>query len=173
MGWSIAIALLVILLYLLFVPLVLYIDTDNNAYYVQIRGLAKASIEGDKQELIRIRLDALFSHFYFYPLRKKKTKKKAEKPGEKEPKKRTFHLDRAKWVKYTNIGRRLLHSFRLKRLEVDVDTGDCIQNARLYPVFAFLNHYAGNFRVNFQDRNRLLLQVENRPIYIIKAFINP
>lgn len=173
MGWGIAIALLVVLLYLLFVPLVLYVNTDNNAYYVKVRGLAKASIEGDKQYFIRIRLDTLFSHFYFYPLRKKKSKKKAEKTKEKLPKKRTFHLDQAKWIKYTNIGRRLLRSFHLKRLEVDVDTGDCIQNARLYPVFAFLNHYVGNFRVNFQDRNRLLLHVQNRPIYIIKAFINP
>ncbi len=172
-GWIIAFLLLLFLIYLLFAPLILYINTDEQAYYVQMKGLAKASIEGDKKEFLRIRLDTLFSHFYFYPLRKKKSKKELKEKKDSGRNKRWSKIDQDKLIRYGKIGKGLLRSFELKRLEVAVDTGDCIQNAKLYPVFAFLNFYAGDFSVNFQDRNRVVLYLQNRAVNIIKVFINP
>ena len=53
-----------------------------------------------------------------------------------------------------------------------MDTGNCILNAKLYPLFALLNYYTGNFYINFQGRNQLVLLVKNRPIDIIKSLIN-
>ena len=67
---------------------------------------------------------------------------------------------------------KLFKSFKVKKLLVDVDTGDCILNAKLYPVFGFLNYYVGSFKVNFEGRNQLVFQMQNRPINIIKSFIN-
>ncbi len=172
-GWIIAILLLFFLIYLLFAPLVLYINTDEQAYFVQMKGLAKASVEGDKKEFLRIRLDTLFSHFYFYPLRRKKAKKRLQDKTQIQRKKKGSKMDREKFTRYAKIGRGLLRSFELKRLEVALDTGDCIQNARLYPAFAFLNFYVGDFSINFQDRNRVVLYMQNRAVNIIKVFINP
>ena len=42
---------------------------------------------------------------------------------------------------------RLLKSFKVQKLLVDIDTGDCILNAKLYPIFGFLNYHVGNFKV--------------------------
>ncbi|MBT8222174.1 MAG: hypothetical protein KJN96_03290 [Eudoraea sp.] len=172
-GWIIAGLLLLILLYLLFAPLVLYLNTDEQAYFVQLKGLAKASIEGDKREFLKIRLDTLFSHFYFYPLRRKKVKKADQKKEKAQQKKSLTKIDQRKINRYARIGRGLLRSFELKRLEVALDTGDCIQNAKLFPVFAFLDFYVGDFNINFQNHNRVVLHLQNRAVNIIKVFINP
>lgn len=149
--------------YLLLIPVILHIDTDMNQYYVQLRGLAKASFEGDEEEVIRIRLKVLFMDFLFYPLRKPDPGKK--KIAGSRIKKRKKSMGYGK-------GLRLLRSFSVKRLLLDIDTGDCIHNAKLYPLFAFLNYYVGGFHVNFSGRNQLVLHLQNRPLYIIKSIIN-
>ena len=72
MYWIIILILLLFLiLYLLLIPIVLLIDTATNQYYIQLKGLAKASVERHVEELIRIKLKITFLCFYFYPLRKK------------------------------------------------------------------------------------------------------
>ncbi|NNE78199.1 MAG: hypothetical protein HKN31_14145 [Pricia sp.] len=153
-----------VLLYLLFVPIELYFNTDTNQYYAQLRGLAKVSIEGDREEVIRIRLRTLFRNFYFYPLRKSGTEstKKIEKTKKKRRK--------------TRIGFKkiigVMKSFKTKQLFLDMDTGDCLMNAKLYPVFTFINYYKGNLNINYLGRNQLVLHLENRPIRIIRSFIN-
>ena len=149
---------------LLFVPIELYIDTIANQYYLRLRGLAKAKIEGDKEELLRIRLNVLFRNFYFYPLKKigSPKAKKIEKTKSKRTRKRTR-------IKKTI---RVLKSFKVKRLFVNIDTGDCLLNAKLYPAFTFMNYHKGNFNINFEGRNQMVLYLRNRPIRIIKSFIN-
>ncbi|WP_273565695.1 hypothetical protein [Maribacter halichondriae] len=66
-------------IYLLLVPIILYIDTTTNQYYIQLLGLAKASIQGDKEELICIRLKVFFLNFSLYPLRKSNSENKKQK----------------------------------------------------------------------------------------------
>ena len=174
MAWII-ISLVVVLfiLYLLFVPLVLFIDTDQRVGYLQVKGLAKASVESHKSELIRIRLDALFTHFYFYPLQKIfKPKSKKKEIAAKAKKKKTIK-EPSDWIRYGKIGKRILQSFKVKKFRVVIDTGDCIQNARLFPVAAFLDRYLFDCQVNYQNHNYLGVHLVNRPINILKAFINP
>jgi hypothetical protein len=148
----------------LLVPVELYINTTSNQYYVQLKGLARASVEGNAEEVIRIRLRAFYRNFYFYPLKymgMPKTKKL----------KKSIEIKRKKKVPVRNI-LRVLKSFKVKKLFVDIDTGNCITNAKLYPAFAFLNYYHGGFNINFEGRNQLVLFIQNKPIYIIKSFIN-
>ncbi len=160
----ILIVLSAILCYLLFLKIVLYVDTANNEYYVQAKGLVKAKIETHETELIQIKFNALFLKFSFFPLRKSKEKKKKTKTDKTTVSKRRI-------IKIQRVIR-IARTFKLVQLLVDVDTGDCITNAKLYPPFAFINYYGGQFRVNFEGRNQLLLNVQNRPIRIIKSFIN-
>ena len=156
---------LAMLLYLLFVPMVLFIDTDTNEYYIQLKGLAKANLETHEEKLLQIRLRAFFRDFYFYPLQnvgisgKEKIAKKTRTKGGKK-----ISLKQ---------GLGLLHSFKLKRFLLDIDTGNCIQNAKLYPVLELMSYKLGDFKVNFIGRNRFVLHMQNRPIYILKSFINP
>lgn len=162
---GIFILLILLLLGLLLVPIQIYINTANNQYYLQLKGVARANLEGDTEEVIRIKLKVFFTNFYFYPLKKigAAKPKKLKKSTVKKPK---------KGIPVKKI-RRVLNSFKVKELFVDIDTGDYISNAKLYPVFAFLNYYRGGFNINFEGRNQVVLFIQNRPIHIIKSFINP
>ena len=153
-----------ILCYLLFLKMVLYIDTANNEYYVQAKGLVKAKIESHETELIQIKFNTLFLKFSFFPLRKSKKKRKKTKTDKAS-------VSRHRTVEIQKL-LRIIKTFKVVQLLVDIDTGDCITNAKLYPPFALMNYYGGQFSVNFEGRNRLLLNVQNRPIRIIKSFIN-
>lgn len=158
------ILILLLMLSLLLIPIVLFIDTATNQYYLQLPGLARASVESHAEEFIRVKLKLFFLNFYFYPLKNngsnktKKTENKIVKKGEK-------NIDFGK-------GLRVLKSIRVKRLLVEIDTGDCILNSKLYPIFAFLNYKKGKFNINFEGKNRLALHLYSRPIYIIKSFFN-
>ncbi|MBO0324276.1 hypothetical protein J0X14_18345 [Muricauda sp. CAU 1633] len=154
--------LLVVLLALglLFVPIQIYIDTDTLQYFVRIKGLAKASVEPDKKELLRIRLKVLFFERCFYPI------KKSSKP--KPPQKKTKHKRKIKFGKIVGV----IRSFEVRRFALDMDTGDYVVNAKMYPVFMLLNQYVASFHINFEDRNRLLVDIRNRPYRILKSFIN-
>ncbi|WP_299215347.1 hypothetical protein [uncultured Aquimarina sp.] len=159
------ISLFIIAIYILLLPIVICVDTNANEYYIQLKGLAKASIEEDKEEVIRIKLKMLFLNFHFFPLKKIGLVKK-KKVKKKSTKKRKNRIN-------IRTGLRLLKSFKVKKMLLDIDTGDCISNAKLYPVFAFLKYYTkGSFNINFDGRNEMALYVQNRPIHIIKSFIN-
>ncbi|SNR72077.1 hypothetical protein SAMN06265371_1104 [Lutibacter agarilyticus] len=152
---------LLVVLYVLLMPIILFIDTDTNEYYVQVKGLAKASLEPIKIELLRVKLNVLFMTFYFYPLKYKwsKRNKKEQKSFNKQP------------VKFKKIVR-ILKSFKVKKMLLKIDTGDPILNVKLYAIFSLLNYSAGNFSVNFKNKNQLALHIENRPIDMIRSFIN-
>ncbi|NAY91314.1 hypothetical protein GTQ34_05225 [Muricauda sp. JGD-17] len=161
---TLLLVILLLIVGLLLIPFEIYINTNSNQYYAQLRGLAKASIEQDKEEVLRIRLKVPFKNFFFYPLRKSSVSQQKKTVKKKVKKKRR------------KIGPRrilsVLKSFKIKKMLVDIDTGNCITNAKLYPVFALLNHYFGRFQINFEGRNQMVLLLQNRPIYIIRSFIN-
>ncbi len=154
---------LLLILYLLFVPVELFIDTTTNEYYIQLKGLAKASVVTDAKEVLKIKLKITFFNFYFYPLKKKSP------PKNKEIGKR----NEIRTMKRIGLRKslRMLRSFKVKRILLDIDTGDWILNAKLYPFFGFLNYHVGKFDINFEGRNRLALHLVNRPIYILKSLI--
>lgn len=162
---TVFLALFVLLIiYLLLAPIVLYINTAEGQYYIRLKGLAKASIEGHKEELLRIKLKIFSRNFYFYPLKKIGAAKK----------KKSVKRNGRKTMRRIGIGRmlRMLRSFKVRRVLLDIDTGNCISNAKLYPFFVLLNYTSGEFRINFEGRNTMALHLENRPIHIIKSFIN-
>jgi len=165
--WIVIGVILLLLLAFLFIPLNLVLDTRTHEYYVQAAGLAKMRIEGDEEAIVRLRLQALFRSYYFYPLdwieRPKRIQEKREKKRKK--KRKTTNLS---WRTIL----RVLKSFRVKRFWVHLDTGDCIANAKLYPAFALLNYLGVDLGVNFHGRNELVLHMQNRPIWLLRSFVN-
>ncbi len=153
-----------LILYLLFMPLELLVDSTERLLSLRAGGLAKASVEEDPAEGIRLHLRALFMNFYWRPSDFHK-RQAAQKTKEKQRKstKRNFHPN---WTK-------LLRSFRLKAFRLDLDTGDVVLNAKLFPLFTLLDYRFGGFAINFRDYNRLYLRMENRPIRLLTAIINP
>lgn len=159
---------LLLIIYLLLIPIVLFIDTATNQYYFQLQGLAKVSIESHKEELLRIKLKIFFLKFYFYPLKNvdlSNRKKKVKEDEKKNSKKSSKGIGIMKSL-------RILKSFKVKRLFIDVDTGDWVLNAKLYPFYALFNSNSVKFNINFLGRNQMALHMFSRPIYIIKSFIN-
>ena len=165
--WIVLGVVLLLFLALLFMPLNLVLDTRTHEYYVQAAGLAKMRIEGDEKAIIRLRLQALFRSFYFYPIdwidRPKRIEEKRERKKKKKKKATKLSL---------RTILRVLKSFKVKRFWVHLDTGDCIANAKLYPGFALLNYLGGNFGVNFHGRNEVVLHLQNKPIRLLRSFIN-
>jgi len=158
-------ALILLVIYILLVPIIIFIDTNTNQYYIHLKSLAKISIEGNEESLIKIKLKLFFLNFNFFPLRKNKKYIKKE-----HLKKRNSKTSRNRISAKTSI--RLLKTFKVKHFVLNIDTGDCIYNAKLYPIFALLNYRIGHFKINFIGNNQLKLHLENRPIYILKSFIN-
>ena len=153
---------LLLVIYLLFIPVVLLVNTKSNQYYIHLQGLAKLNVEPHKEDLIKIKLKVLFLNFSFYPL-KKDIKSPEKKKTTKIKKKKRMSLQTAY---------KLLKSFKVKQCLIKIDTGNCITNAKLFPVFYFLNYKIGRFNINFDGKNELVLCLRNRPIYILKSFIN-
>lgn len=162
--FTILASIFILLIYLMYVPITVCIDTLKNEYYINIQGLTKASIERHEKELFRIKLKLLFLNYYIYPLKKKRSVKQKKI-------KKLFSLNKVKHLKLSRI-LKLVKTFKIKRFFIDIDTGHFILNARLYPLFALLNYNNGNYHINFQGRNQMVLHLKNRPIRIIKSFIN-
>lgn len=145
-------------------PMILVVDTNNEQYYVQMKGVARADVIKDDKEIFIIKLKFFFLKFYIHPLKAKKEKKSGITKAVKVDKK-------TKKLSFRTIVR-IMRSFKVKKFYMNIDTGDCITNSKLYPVFAFLNYQFGGFHINYKGQNALVLAVENRPIRIIKSFFN-
>jgi len=157
--------ILLLITYLLLVPIIFFINTRKHHYYLQIVGLAKVFVESDEEQWMKLKLKLLFLNFTFYPLKtigSKKAKTLKAKPKKKKSRKR---MDYETFL-------RIIRSFNVEKFYLNIDTGNCIYNAKLYPLFAFLNYKMGGFHINFRGNNQLVLVIKNRPIRIIRAFIN-
>ena len=160
------IAILVLfLIYLLLIPIIIVIDTVNNQYYVQMKGLLKANVLPDENEILKVRLKIFFLRFNFYPLKKRLSPNKSKKTKKNHGKKPKRNVDFKTVL-------RVIRSFKIKRFYLNTDSGNCITNAKLYPLFALLKYYKGGYNINFLGQNVLILAIENRPIRIIKSIIN-
>lgn len=154
-----------LLLYILWVPIVVCVDTVKNQYYVSVKGLAMASIVAHKEELVQIKLKIIFFKFYFFPIRKLTAPKKKKARKKQSRKRKSTRMSSSTLL-------RILKSFRVKKFFINLDTGDCITNAKLYPAFAFLDYTLGGFNINFDGKNEMVLYLNNRPFYILRSIIN-
>jgi hypothetical protein len=151
-------------LYLLFIPLILEVDTIRQDYYLRIGTLALIKLEPHTDKLMQLRLRTLYRNFYFYPLTYKSTEKKTS-PAQKKKK------QGIRKIKIRTV-LKIVRSFKVKKLKVVMDTGNWIVNSKWYPVFYFMNEYGGKWAINYEGKNSLQLRVMNRPVYLLKSFIN-
>ena len=68
--------------------------------------------------------------------------------------------------------RKLLRTIKVKRFLLDIDTGDYVLNAKMVPWTVAAQFAGANVSVNFQNRNRLVLELHDRAFDILKSFIN-
>ena len=151
---------------LLFVPLVLTIDSVRHKYYLAARGIASLHvIFTDDLPLLRLQLPFYSREFnpFSKPDKKKKTKEKERsQPGEKRRK--GPQMTPAKIMA-------MVRSFRLRRFSLSLDTGDFVQNAMLVPVMQLGRNRGFDVGVNFTGHTDIVLVISNNLWRIGKAYL--
>jgi hypothetical protein len=156
MIWLIIISFsLALLLWLLLVPVILFLDSDKNRYYLTLPGIFKAAVV-PTSELFHIRGWIFFIPFKYYPFKVRKAKKKAKSEiskKKKKSKKRSMNVP----MMFDAV-----RSFRIRKLFLDIDTDDFILNAWLIPAFSYVNAENIRMTANFAGRASLLLDLRVR-----------
>ncbi len=156
-----------LVLWILVAPFVIIIDTVNERYLVKLVTFGSAELLL-REDVIKIVIRVLFLRFSIDPFkpRKKKAGIKKEKPGKPAKKKPFFRSLRS--------GRKfiiqMIRSFRAE-LEAEVDTGDVITNAYLFPAAVFLNRENIHISVNNSGVNNFRLELRNRMIIVLFILI--
>lgn len=178
----ISVIILFFIVWILFVPFRFYIDTKVNQYFLKWSWLIKVSFIPDEVEFFFIRIKIPFYHMHIYPIKKlieeEDDKEEEKKAGKSEkPKKKMFVLRRInkkevrKIKLFSKLGWDVFKALRMRKLDVDIDTGDVIYNAWLIPVFVALNGNRTNLRVNYQGNVTIVLLFEHSVYRILIILI--
>ncbi|MBL7112359.1 MAG: hypothetical protein ISS19_10515 [Bacteroidales bacterium] len=151
-------ALALFLLWLLFAPLIIRVDSDNQRYSLSVPGIFKAMVVPD-DKLFHIRLWVLFIPFKIDPMRRRM--KKGEEQGRNKRKKRRRDFSKLMKARLMAL-KELIRSFTLKKLWLNLDTDDFILNSHLVPVFTTINNQDVNLTVNYEGEISLFMVLNNR-----------
>jgi len=66
---------------------------------------------------------------------------------------------------------RMTSSFRIHTFKVDLDTDDYVLNAYLYPIVEIMRYRGVNVSVNFNGINGIVLDISNRPVRMLVAWL--
>jgi hypothetical protein len=161
--------LLLILLGILFVPIVIRIDTVHEAYFVKVRGICAFRMDHDENELFFV-LNLPFYKKEIHPFRVSETEKKSRKPAEKTPEKKKGGKKKSRMTPSRMIS--LIRSFRVKEFYCSIDSGDYVRNAMLVPVFQVFSKFRNNLSVNFNGEFQLQLYASNNLFRLGRAYLN-
>lgn len=149
----IVLAILVLfLLWIVFVPVYLRINTDLGQYEISQMGTLKLTLHPWDSPVVRLRV------FGFGVNMQRKSKPPSPAASKKE-KKPVVRRSAAAWLGFQ---RGILRSLRLRRLECSVDLDDVVLTARLVPLLMLINRGAVSISTNYVDRNFLRVEVEGR-----------
>lgn len=166
MIWIITIGLFVlIIIWLLFAPIRLVINNVKDDYGVYYgKSFSLSLIPRGLITNWKLKLKILFFEYYirFDQISNKKKKCKNKK-----------EVRKIRMCGSFNQMKSLFHSFKISKFSVDLDTGDCIWNAYLFPILFLLNQKKGiDVKVNYQNNNIVDIEFKNRGIRIIHALIS-
>ncbi|MEL6256961.1 MAG: hypothetical protein AAFR87_33495 [Bacteroidota bacterium] len=162
--WIILVLISLLLSWILFSQLTLEINTKKQLYQLSIEGLGKLGIvpAWEREELLFLRLELWFWRKLEWPISKLSQKRKT--PKRKKRKKRYPKISGKQF-------RRILSSFKVKRLEAQVSSEDPSWNGLWFPIVYGLDRGKGNFEINFRGENSLRLIISNRLIRLLWAWM--
>jgi hypothetical protein len=139
------------------------IDSTTRRYEVQIGRFIRGQLRYEKQLEIDLKIFFFRKRIYLDPF-KATSKKKITKTLTKKP-------NKTKWSNKAPKIQRLIRSFKLEKLWINIDTDDYYYNAILYPIFFFIKGKNYRFQINFAGENEFILILKNRPIRLLSAWI--
>ncbi len=143
---------------ILFLPLTLVINTEQNNYYLELPGYFRADLLFENEPSPKIRFKFFF--FSFSPKQGKKEQKK------QEPKRNSLAVKAP--VKLLSS---ILKKIRVKKFYADIDTGNFPLNAQLIPVAQALNGTNISVNINFNNTNTLDIKIITNFFLLIRTLI--
>ena len=165
MFWYILISIILLtLLWILFGPVIILINTDRNRYRVALPGIFGVSLI-PSDEIFHLRFRVFFIPFTFHPFRTVRRRRK-KKPGKAARKK-----SRGRIYGGIKTAGDAIRSFRIRKLRLDMDTDDFAWNSWLIPAFSMVNNENVQLKVNFEGNLSLQLDLRTRVGTLLWIFI--
>jgi len=168
MWWTLLVVfgfLVLVIIYLLFARLVIDLDSDVNIYKLSFGRLMSGRIVWE--------MDSIWIKLIILGWRKDINVLKPSKPRTKVPaKKPTKKVNRGKFTSpsFKKIFG-VINSFRLKKCNISIDTGNMPLNGILYPLFYMLsNKINKKIGINFWGENLLIVRIENTLARMLWAY---
>lgn len=155
-------AFVLLITWLLWARMVVCVNSYHNRYYFSFGGLVVVE-PWQRAEDFLLRIKVPFFSFYVDPF--KLSRKTARLKRKKKPKSKKGR--KLKLTFYLNWARAALRTFTIKRLQMDMDTGDFVLNAKLTPILFGLSQGDARLQVNYQGQTNLWLEIENRLVRFI------
>lgn len=164
-GWILAGAFLLLVIYLLTAPVWLEIDTEKEVYRAGFHWLLSISVS--------VRGGTLQMDMRFLRIKRKvvvdPSPRETEQPA--KTKRRARKRRRPDGLPVRKIIA-VLRSFRIRELTLQLDTGDQPVNGLLYPLAAWLRHRTGHdIRIGFNGESRLVLRIRNNLARMLWAYL--
>jgi hypothetical protein len=165
MFWILLLILvLLLILWILLIPVMILVRTDTGRYTMSLPGLFSAKVVTG-EDLFLFKGWILFVPYRFNPFVPRKNKRRKRKDPAKKKKK--FRMPSGG----LSLARDALRSVRIRKLELDIDTGDFPLNAWLVPVFSLAEGSNRSLRVNFNGNTSLFLDMRIRLGVLLWAVI--
>jgi len=169
---SVLLLLLLIFLWILWARVVVCINSYQHQYYFSFGGLIKIEpVHEDKQILLGVRVP--FYRFKIDPFSSESGKHKAKKKPRAKAKKKSS-ADNGRKLKfsfYLSTVRDALRTFTVRKMKLDLDTGDFVLNAQLTPVVVLLSRGSAELQVNYLGRTDVWIEIENQLIRLVPLLI--
>jgi hypothetical protein len=150
-------ALIIIIIGMLFIPLIICIDTDKECYEVRLKGLLQLRlISREDMPALRMHVPFYTKEFQLINNQKKQNIKHNENKNRNENGKK-----RSKSRMTPERFMALIRTFKIRQLYVSLDTGDYVNNALLVPLFQWITHYGNQLEVNFNDDTIIRFKASN------------
>jgi hypothetical protein len=155
---ALVVLMLLIVLWVLFTPVLLYADTDEGCYEIRQRGVFQASAHytGGLQWQWKI---------LGIPVRV--ASREPERIARPRPVRKPVSKPAEAWVAFV---RRVFRSVTLTRFQLDIDTGDVVLNAHLIPLFCVVQRRHFRITTNFTGRTYAHVELKAHPHKLLWAF---
>lgn len=143
----------------LVVPLQLEINSKKEKYRVRLYGYTSTRLITNRHEWM-IRIWIFFIPFRYFPFRSGK-RRESSNEGTKKSK---SSKRKKKMRRRTNRAfiKKLPSCFKIKKLKVEMDTGDFPLNAQLFPLAQTISSGGRQVSINFENHNSIDLLIETR-----------
>ena len=161
----IILVLLGIVTWILIVPVVIYMDTEEQLYYVGFSGI-KAFLIIESWDKLKIKVRPPFFSFDINIAQGKADGKRKTRGKKKKAKRRKIPF-----LSIVRLVWHMLRTFRVKALRLNIDTDDYTLNAQLIPVFFALSQGNVRLNTNFHGRVDFHVEVENQLANMVRVFL--